>query len=90
MRVAFGVFLKSNERKLIEALESGVPSVDFVFRKADGERRNARGTRNLKNVPPQHWPKGWLEKEIKTDVDYFDLQKQQWRAFRLGSIISPA
>ena len=89
MRVAFGVVIKPNERELIEALESDVPFVDFAFWKKGNMYRRARGTRNLKYVPRNHWPKSPIEEEIKTDVSYFDFEKQDWRAFRLGSVISP-
>ena len=89
MRVAFGVVIKPNERELIEALESDVPCVDFAFWKKGNGYRRARGTRNLKYVPRNHWPKSPIEDEIKIDVSYFDLEKQNWRAFRLGSVISP-
>lgn len=89
MKLAFGVILKPNERELIEALESDVPCVDFAFRKKGNVYRSARGTRNLKYVPINHWPKSPIEEEIKTDVSYFDFEKQGWRAFRLGSVALP-
>lgn len=89
MKLAFGVILKPNERELIEALESDVPFVDFAFWKKGHVYRSARGTRNLKHVPYVHWPKSPIEKKIKTDVGYFDFERQDWRAFRLGSVISP-
>ena len=88
MKLAIGVILKPNERELIEALESDVPFVDFAFWKKVNVYRSARGTRNLKYVPLSHWPKNPIEEEIETDVSYFDFEKQNWRAFRLGSVIS--
>lgn len=89
MKLAFGVILEPNERALIEALESDVPFVDFAFWKKGTIYRKARGTRNLKYVPSIHWPKSPLEDEIKTDVNYFDFERQDWRAFKLGSVILP-
>ena len=88
MRVAFGVVIKPNERELIEALESDVPFVDFAFWKKGNVYRSARGTRNLKYVPLNHWPESPIE-EVKTDVNYFDFERQDWRAFRLGSVVLP-
>lgn len=88
MKLAIDVILRPNERELIEALESDVPFVDFAFWKKGNVYRSARGTRNLKYVPLNHWPESPIEEEIKTDVNYFDFEKQDWRAFRLGSVVS--
>lgn len=53
--------------------------VDFEFIKLNGEIRPARGTTNLKFVPPGDHPKG-TGSSSPTVATFFDLKKQLWRS----------
>ena len=75
-------------------LQNGV--VRFTYWKDDDTIREARGTLNLQwLVPTAHWPKGAQEPKAKSQearvnpsiVTYFDLEKQEWRSFRIERFI---
>ena len=67
-------------------------TVNFVFRKKDGSRREAIGTTNLVVIPQDQWPKdmGAEIKAPKNDsvVTYYDMEKLSWRSCRADSIIN--
>lgn len=79
--------------KLKTLLNQGV--VNFTFKKANGEIRTARGTRNfdvLINLPDSGFtekdkPKG-TGYENPNVIPYWDLDKQAWRSVREDSIMS--
>jgi hypothetical protein len=73
------------ERQLLERL--GVDGkVTFVYRKSDFSRRVAHGTRNLRYVPAHQRPK---QEEAPSDsvITYYDLDKKEWRSFRIGNLL---
>ena len=73
------------ERQLLDRLNVEA-NVTFVFRKSDFSRRVAHGTRNLQHVPMYQWPK---HKELPSDsvITYYDLDRKEWRSFRVGSLL---
>ena len=77
--------LSCMERQLLERLNVEA-NVTFAFGKSDFSRRVAHGTRNLRYVPAHQWPK---QKEAPSDsvITYYDLDKKEWRSFRIGSLL---
>ena len=73
------------ERQLLDRLNVEA-YVTFVFRKSDFSRRVAHGTRNLRYVPMHQWPKN---KELPSDsvITYYDLDRKEWRSFRIGNLL---
>lgn len=61
---------------LREALNKG--TIQFAFRKKDGNLRLALGTTNLELVPIEDHPAG--NGSSSKVVPYFDLNKNQWRS----------
>ena len=62
---------------LREALNKG--TIQFAFRKKDGNLRIALGTTNMELVPVDDHPKG-TGKSSSKQVPYFDLKKNSWRS----------
>ena len=60
--------------------------VSFVFRKADGSMRTARGTRNLSFIPAHLHPKH-PEDQASPKVNYYDYGERGWRSFSIGNLI---
>ena len=58
----------------------------FSYFKTDGSIREATGTLDMSLIPAEHQPKGVGTPAIGT-VPYFDLEKQEWRSFRLDNFI---
>ena len=73
------------ERQLLERLNVEA-NVTFAFRKSDFSRRVAHETRNLRYVPTHQWPK---QEDAPSDsvITYYDLDKKEWRSFRIGSLL---
>lgn len=70
--------------KELELLDKEIMIVTFI--KKNGEKRIMKCTRNLKYVPKKDHPKG--TGVVKTGVKAaFDIDKQEWRSFRLDSVI---
>lgn len=76
--------------KLKESLQSGHDEVRVTFTKKDGTVREMRCTTNLGLVPAEKWP---VKKEGKADSSssettctVWDLDKEDWRAFRYDSV----
>jgi hypothetical protein len=71
-------------------LRTNIPLV-VTFEKSDGEIRVMRCTTDLDQIPPSQWPDAKLTEQVNdeqsTTYRVFDLQKQQWRSFRLDSIL---
>lgn len=59
-----------------------------TFIKKDGTERVMRCTTNLNNVPSEKHPKGTGTGSTETVKKVFDLDKQEWRSFRVDSVIS--
>lgn len=75
-----------------DAMNNGMAR--FVYRKADGTTRIALGTRSAALIPADKLPKGdmsdgaaEMEDSIK-DIPYFDLEKMEWRSFRVLLFVS--
>ena len=70
--------------------------VKFVFMKQNGELRNARGTLWDEIIPDDKKPTGVRQQRINegleqanyTSISYFDLDKQEWRAFHVESLVT--
>lgn len=77
--------LSPMERQLLERLNVEA-NVAFVFRKSDLSRREAHGTRNLQYVPMHQWPKH-KELPFNSAITYYDLDRKEWRSFRVGSLL---
>lgn len=73
------------ERHLLSKLDTE-PSVRFMFYKKDGSILEARRTRNLLFIPLQKHPKQ-IHPLSGTFVKYFDLDKEEWRSWTVGSIV---
>lgn len=58
----------------------------FVYRKKNGEIREAFGTTNPA-VVAKHTNGNGVTKEMYTNTAYFDIEKGGWRSFRWESII---
>ena len=58
---------------------------NIVFEKLDGSTRTMRCTRKFDSIPEEFKPKST---EIKKglSIPVFDLEKEQWRAFRLDKL----
>ncbi|GEM_PF-216081 len=67
-------------RRLLEEGE-----VVFRFEKRNGDIRDARGTLNFRYIPPKKFLQTHLP--ITTFVRYYDLDKEDWRAFSIGSVL---
>ncbi len=73
------------EQQLVARLDVAA-NVTFVFRKSDMSRRVAHGTRNLQYVPLHKWPKH-NEQPSNSVITYYDLDRQDWRSLRIGSLL---
>ena len=58
----------------------------FSYFKEEGSIREAVGTLDMMLIPDDQMPKGVGTPAIST-VPYFDLEKQEWRSFRLDLFI---
>ena len=63
--------------KLRELLNEG--TVQFAFKKIDGDLRTALGTTSLGKIPLDHHSNGNGEAPASV-VTFFDLEKQAWRS----------
>ena len=64
------------------------PEVMVEFTKKDGTVRNMLCTRDSQLIPAKHTPSS-AESKVKENLDVlrvFDLQKQEWRSFRIDSV----
>ena len=73
------------EQQLVARLDIEA-KVTFMFRKSDMSRRVAHGTRNLQYVPVHKWPKH-KEQPSNSAITYYDLDRQDWRSLRIGSLL---
>lgn len=65
-------------------LEHGI--VKFVYTKKDGSTRAARGTLHPELIPEERRSKGMRKPNWKS-IAYYDLDKQDWRAFRVEDFL---
>ena len=60
----------------------------FSYFKTDGSIREARGTLDLSRIPQDQHPKGSEIINPKFEIfNYFDLERNAWRSFRLDNFI---
>lgn len=74
-----------NYKKLVDMLDNG--SVRFEYKKKDGSRRNALGTRNTDLIPREYKINDVEDVSQKT-VTYFDLEAKGYRSLRIDTLIS--
>jgi len=62
-------------------------NVKVRFQKANKQKRTLNGTLNLGSIPKAKHPKGGKPEnpEVRT---VFDIDKDEWRSFRIDSLIS--
>lgn len=71
--------------KLLNALRNG--TVNVTFTKKDGTERVMRCTLLQDMIPSEAWPTGDNKKKMPKDlVAVFDLEKDDWRSFRVDSV----
>ena len=69
-------------------LQDPVPAI-VTFTKVDGSKRVMRCTSNPANIPAEMQPVGNTDRYLNPDVArVFDLDINEWRSFRLNSVIS--
>ena len=75
--------------RLRKNLKDGI--VEFTYSKQDGSFRNAKGTLHELLIPKDKKPKGDMSdsaaKPNYKSIAYFDLDKQEWRAFSIDKFI---
>lgn len=59
-----------------------------IFIKKDGTRREMLCTTNLRHVPAEKHPKGTGTGSTEEVKKVFDLEKNEWRSFRVSSVLS--
>ena len=60
----------------------------FSYLKKDGTIREARGTLDLSRIPEDQLPKGSEIINPQFEIfNYFDLERNSWRSFRLDNFI---
>jgi len=69
-----------NPSELRARLNQG--TVQFAFKKLDGNLRTAIGTTRIENIPVSNHPKGGTSSDKV--VVYFDLQKNEWRSVSIS------
>ena len=70
--------------------------IEFTYRKQDGSTRTARGTNCTTTIPPSKAPTGTQQQLIDAglaqpnyhSIAYYDLDKEDWRAFSVENFIS--
>ena len=88
-----------NNTQIVESLKAG--KVEFSYYKGDGTLRKAYGTLSVDCIPYCQAVENTTKKDVavfatsqstEKDVDptitYFDLDVEQWRAFRLSRLVS--
>lgn len=74
-----------NREELLSALRDG--TVNLTFTKKDGTLRDMRCTLREAMIPTEAMPNGESKKKKNDDViSVFDLDKDDWRSFRVDSV----
>ena len=60
--------------------------VQVTFTKKDGSERKMLCTLSESFIPPAKMPKGAGKAKSKEAIAVFDVEKKEWRSFRLDSI----
>lgn len=69
------------------ALNEGL-TLSVVFTKADGSERTMLCTKNFQYIPEEKRPTTDSESKATNVMKVYDLEKQDWRSFRLESVKS--
>lgn len=69
------------------ALNEGL-TISVVFTKVDGSERTMLCTKNFQYIPEEKKPTTDSESKATNVMKVFDLEKQDWRSFRLESVKS--
>jgi len=76
-----------DREELLAALRTG--TINVTFTKKDGTDRNMRCTLREEMVPTEAWPTGENTRKSSDEViAVFDLEKDDWRSFRVNSVTS--
>lgn len=78
--------LEQLKNDLLQKLRSGETTVRFT--KVDGSERVMRCTLAEDKIPSEKQPKSEGSSTTESAVRAFDLDKGEWRSFRIGSLIS--
>lgn len=73
-------------KDLMQLLKEGVVTVKFT--KKDGSLRTMRCTLNNKQIPSSKHPKGTGKAPGPGILPVYDVEKNDWRSFRLDSVQS--
>ena len=74
-----------NREQIIEELKIGIKK--FSFTKVDGTIREAQGTRNIDIIAEANsLPKGVI-KDNDNVIRYYDVDKVEWRSFKVDNFI---
>lgn len=61
--------------------------VSFQFQKKDGTIRDARGTTKMEIIPEENHPTGGAKTLSDDVVRFYDMDKGEWRSFRIENFI---
>lgn len=61
--------------------------VEFEYKKLNGQTRPARGTLKMDMIPEEAHPTTG-KPVIPNSINYYDLDKNAWRSFRIENLIS--
>lgn len=65
-----------------------ISKVNLLFKKKSGESRSICCTLNFDIIPSDKIPESKTKRPVNKEyIAVFDLQKQDWRSFRLDSIV---
>jgi hypothetical protein len=76
---------KMQRNILISSLRGG--AVNVIFTKKDGTERIMNCTLNEKFIPKEKAPKNTGKKESEDVIAVFDLDKNDWRSFRIENLV---
>ena len=83
--------MKYTYDEIVEKLTNSILPVPVTFTKMDGTTRKMNCTLSKALIPQDKAPKGTGSeklKEDKTTVRAFDTDIQEWRSFKVASVIS--
>lgn len=77
--------MTTSTETLIKNLTEG--KVAFSYRKLDGTLRAANGTLDVNLIPADKRPATINTNATAPSISYFDLDRNEWRAFRRGALV---
>lgn len=72
------------KEEILVSLHAG--AVEVTFEKKDGTERVMKCTLVMDDIPEEKQPKGTGSPSTPEVQKVFDLEKQEWRSFRWGSV----